>query len=642
MVTNAQNTSKSAGVLAVDSLNEAFKSARMQDPLKAYRAAKAALDLASELEYDLGEANALNNLGVYEKQKGNYDLALKLYQKSLNLYDSLEESEGTAKALSNIGNIYSMNGDFENALKYYLRAQKLFEIKGDLRRNMQIQNNIGNVYLEKGQDQIALKYYKSVLDLYQGINDESFLFEPYSNIGKVYFNKGQLDSAFYYFNLSLKKEKQLDNKFGIASAYVRIARLQNLRGNHLQALDASITAVDIAESVGSKPILMESYSTLAEVYLHLNDIQNSYVYMNRYHLIKDSLYNESTRTAIAELEKNIELEQKEKEISLLKKEAEIRELEMKNNQLYSYGGIILLILITALAVVAYSRFRQSKRAKFLLEKQNQQILDSKKKLEIQKLKLESWNQNITDSIEYAKSIQEGIMLKNSFQDNISDSFVLFQPKDIVSGDFYWYTKVGNCDIIALIDCTGHGVAGAFMTVIANSAMNQVVLEEGMTDPAAILTRLDEKVMDTLKQKQVTSKTHSMDVALCKIDHDQQELIFAGAKRPLYVVHLNELSELKGDKYTIGEYYKTPDKKFTNHVIPLQAGQYFYMTSDGYADQFGFETQKKYMSKRLKDLLTKIADKSMLEQHKSLNLEMQRWKGEMEQTDDMLVIGFKIG
>jgi len=623
-------------------LNELFKIQRTQSPIQAFSFAKNALELAQQLNYAKGEATAYNNLGVYYRQKGDYDEALNYFKLALNLCDSINEREGTAKALSNIGNIYSINSDFENALSYYLRAQAIFEEIQQPYRTMQIMNNIGNVYLEKGQELIALDYYLKVLESYKVFDDETIPMDPYSNIGKIYFNRQRYDSALYYFSKSLKKEQTADNKFGTASALVRIARLQNARGYYQQALEASLKAAEIAETVDSKPILMESYATLAEVYLRLDDIRNSYLYMNQYHLLKDSLFNENSRRAIAELEKNIEIEQKEKEISLLKKEAEIRVLEYKNGQLYGYGSVILSILLTALAVVVYSRFVQSRKAKRLLEAQNKEILNSKRTLEIQKQKLESWNQNITDSIEYAKSIQEGIMSKNSFQENIERSFVLFKPKDIVSGDFYWYSRKENCDILALIDCTGHGVAGAFMTVIANSTMNQIVNEQGITHPSEILKIMDLKVMEILKQKEVTTKNHSMDIALCKIDYKKQLVTYAGARRPLYIVENGGLTEIKGDKFTIGEYFNTPYKAFESTEIPLKPRQTFYLTSDGYPDQFGFETQKKYMTKRFKNLLVTIADKSMIEQHKSLVLEMQRWQGEMEQTDDMLVVGFGVG
>jgi Tfp pilus assembly protein PilF len=622
-------------------LNTLFKIQYRSQPAKSFEYANTALEISKRINFLQGEATAHNNLGVYYKQKGDYDKALSYYKMSFNLYDSLKDKEGIGKSLSNIGNIYSINEDFERALDYYTDAKQRFEELNDIPRLLRILNNIGNIYLDQGQEFQAEEYYRQVLSIYKQNPQQSSLFDPFSNIGKIYFNRLAYDSALFYFNKSLKKEEASDNKFGVSAALVKIARLHNARGSHLAAKNAALDAVDMAVGINAKPILLDAYSTLAEVYLHLDDLQNSYLYMNQYHTMNDSIYNESSRRAIAELEKSIELEQKEKEIVLLKKESEIKDLKYQNNQLFTYGAIGFSVLLLSLGIISFQKFKQSRKAKTLLEYQNQEILRSKQAIEIQKMKLESWNQNITDSIEYAKSIQEGIMNKNSFKENIPSSFVYYKPKDIVSGDFYWYSRQAGCDILALIDCTGHGVAGAFMTVIANATMNQIVNEEHEIDPHKILAKLDIKVMEILKQKEVTTSNHSMDVALCKIDYDRKVVTFSGAKRPLYVVEDNELKEFKGNNLTVGEYYNSPDKKFTFQEIDFERNQTFYLSSDGFADQFGINTQKKYLRKRFKSLLESISNKSLPEQGKSLELEMKRWQGEMEQTDDMLVIGFRV-
>ncbi|WMN13055.1 tetratricopeptide repeat protein [Marivirga salinae] len=622
-------------------LNNLFKIKYASEPTESFKYATSALEISRRINFLLGEATANNNLGVYHKQKGDYDQALRYFKESLNLYDSLKQKSGAAKALSNIGNIYSINQDFERALDYYTDAKIIFEQLNDSSRLLRILNNIGNIYLDNGQEKEAIDYYRRVLNIYQNSDDKSNLFDPFSNIGKIYFDQQEYDSALYYFNKSLKKEEAADNKFGIAGSLVKISRLHNARGNHIAARDAALDAVEIAQKINAKPILLDAYSTLAEVYLHLNDLENSYVYMNQYHIMNDSLFNEKSRRAIAELEKSIELEQKEKEIALLRKESEIKDLKYQNSRLYIYGSIAFSILLLALVITALLKIKQNRKAKSLLEYQNYEIRKSKRAIEIQKMKLESWNRNITDSIEYAKSIQEGIMNKNNFKENLSASFVYYKPKDIVSGDFYWYSRQEGCDILALIDCTGHGVAGAFMTVIANATMNQIVNEEKEIEPHKILTKLDIKVMEILKQKEVTTTNHSMDVALCKIDYVNKSVTFSGAKRPLYVVENNTLKEFKGNNFTVGEYFNTPDKKFTFQEIDIEENQTFYLSSDGFADQFGFNTQKKYLRKRFKTLLEGISNKSMPEQCKSLELEMKRWQGEMEQTDDMLVIGFRV-
>ncbi|WMN07246.1 tetratricopeptide repeat protein [Marivirga arenosa] len=635
----SQGENGSADSIEVIRLNNLFKLQYRSEPARSFEYANTALEISQRINFLSGEATAYNNLGVYYKQKGDYDKALKNYRLAFNLYESLNQKEGVAKSLSNIGNIYSINDDYEQALKYYTQARDIFSELNDQGKLLMILNNIGSIYLDNGQEMEAIHYYQQVLNIYNKNPHQSSLFDPFSNIGKVYFDRQEYDSALFYFNKSLKKEEADDNKFGIASALVKIARLHNARGSYLAAEGAGLDALDLADEINAKPILLDAYSTLAEVYLHLDDLENSYVYMNQYHIMSDSLFNESSRRAIAELEKAIELEQKEKEIALLKKESEIKDLQYKNSQLFNYSTVALSLLLLALAIISYLKFKQNRKAKSLLEYQNKQILESKKAIEVQKMKLESWNQNITDSIEYAKNLQEGIMNKNNFKENIPSSFVFYQPKDIVSGDFYWYARQSNYDILALIDCTGHGVAGAFMTVIANATMNQIVIDEKETDTHKILQKLDEKVREILKQKEVTTMNYSMDVSLCKIDYDKNILTFSGAKRPLYVVENNELKEFKGNSFTIGDYYNSPDKKFTFQEIDITDNQCFYLSSDGYADQFGMQTQKKYLRKRFKGLLENIASKSFSEQEKSLRKEMKRWQGEMEQTDDMLVIGF---
>lgn len=622
----------------VNRLNQLFKSTRTQAPIDAFEYAKNALALSKKLNYIEGEATALNNLGVYHKQKGDYDTSLQYYKDALHLYDSIDNKDGSAKALSNIGNIYSMNRDFENALDYYLRAQKIFKALNDTSHLTRIINNIGNVYLDIGQELEAVKYYKEVLSIFSNSRNPEELFDPYSNIGKVYFNKELYDSALYYFEKSLEYEVSTENKFGIAGTLVRIARLQNAQGNYGAALSAGEEAVAIASAVDSQPVLMDAYSTLAEVYLHLNDLRSSYLYMNQYHSIKDSLFNEKTRKSIAELERSIDLEQKEKEIALLRKEAEISQLKYQNSQILNAAAVLLSILLMLLAILVYLKFRQSKKAKALLEQQHEEILISKKAIELQKIKLESWNQNITDSIEYAKNIQDGIMNHHNFENNLPDSFIFYKPKDIVSGDFYWYSQLNDVDIVVLVDCTGHGVAGAFMTVIANSVLNQIVNEQEVTDPATILKMMDCKVMETLKQKEISTRNHSMDMSICKIDRKKGVLTYAGAKRPLYIISEGELKEIKGDKFTIGEYYGSPHKDFSNKEMKIHSKLKVYLSSDGFADQFGYSVEKKYMTSRFKNLLKTISEKNMKQQGLSLGLEMQRWQGEMEQTDDILVIG----
>jgi serine phosphatase RsbU (regulator of sigma subunit) len=257
------------------------------------------------------------------------------------------------------------------------------------------------------------------------------------------------------------------------------------------------------------------------------------------------------------------------------------------------------------------------------------------------LKLQLAYKEIKDSISYAKRIQESILpADDMITKTFGNSFVFYKPKDIVCGDFYWFAQKGDEAVIAAIDCTGHGVPGALMTVIGNSLLNQIVNFSDVTDPAKILTQLDRKLHETLKQHGGVVTNDGMDVAVCRYKVKKRELTFAGAKRPLYVFKQGELIEIKGDKSPIGSFGHDYNKLFSEHKITVNDNDTVYLFSDGLQDQFGGEDGKKFMIKRFRDLLNEIQNFSMKDQAKRIEKEISAWQKDYEQTDDMLLIGIR--
>ncbi len=266
-----------------------------------------------------------------------------------------------------------------------------------------------------------------------------------------------------------------------------------------------------------------------------------------------------------------------------------------------------------------------------------------KKIEKVNKELEATNRDLTDSINYAERIQRAMIPKPSDLENLlPQSFVLFKPRDIVSGDFYWYTEKSGKIIVAACDCTGHGVPGAFMSLISNELLNQVVNEEGYTQPDQILHRLDEEIKRVLQQKRKNRESlrEGMDLALCTIDYNKQELSFAGAYRPLVYVRSGHLREIKASPYPIGHFLNIK-KRFTTQNIKFKEGDVFYIFSDGYPDQFGGPKGKKYMTKRFKRLLSSISSYPPDQQKSLLKQELTEWQGDEPQVDDILVIGFRL-
>ncbi len=275
------------------------------------------------------------------------------------------------------------------------------------------------------------------------------------------------------------------------------------------------------------------------------------------------------------------------------------------------------------------------------EDMEQQVETRTRELVEKSLKLEIAYGEIRDSISYAKHIQEAILPSQDLIFEVfKQSFIYYKPKDIVSGDFYWFAQRGDQVIVAVVDCTGHGVPGALMTVIGSSLMNQIVNIMGITSPAEILQNLDARVIETLKQHGETSSNDGMDIALFRYDLKKKELSYAGAKRSLFLFRKNEHREFKGDKFPIGSTQYGLAKSFKEHVTSIQPGDVIYMFSDGYQDQFGGMAGKKFMLKRFKEMLVEIHQMKMNDQLLVLESENTKWTGNSEQTDDILVLGIR--
>ena len=309
-----------------------------------------------------------------------------------------------------------------------------------------------------------------------------------------------------------------------------------------------------------------------------------------------------------------------------------------------YLVLAVLALLAILAATIYSRYRTNQKINEKLEQKNKAINKAKEEIEMQKEVLQDKNLVITSSITYAKRIQEAILpTMDAIHSALPDSFIFFQPKDIVSGDFYWFNKKDNKIFIAAVDCTGHGVPGAFMSMIGNDLLNQIANIEDITNPGEMLNNLHREVQFALKQRDGLNENHDgMDIALCCIDYKKKELQFASANRVLYFFNeAGEFKELKGDKNAIGGMIHTSRRNYTCFTIPFEKGDCFYIYSDGIVDQFGGKDEKKYGYKRLKNFFSENQQFKMSRQKELLEKTMNSWVGALEQVDDILVIGVRL-
>ena len=293
------------------------------------------------------------------------------------------------------------------------------------------------------------------------------------------------------------------------------------------------------------------------------------------------------------------------------------------------------------------RERRLRYAKKILERQ---VLNRIKELEAEKEKLQEAyhdigdkNKSITDSIRYAKRLQKALLPTDAAMKQLfPQSFVFFKPKDIVSGDFYWVEQWGHHTLIAAVDCTGHGVPGAFMSIVGHNLLSQAVNVLGLSKPSLILNETNKQLSRKLNQNpdEVTVRD-GMDISLISINYTKGIIEFAGANKPLWILRNDEVIEIKGNKFPIGAYVGEELQKFTNHEWELQKGDYIYLFSDGYADQFGGPLGKKFKYKLLQKIILDNHKKPLIEQRNILEKTFEDWRGNIDQLDDVLVIGIRV-
>lgn len=603
---------------------------------KAEKYSEEALMLSEKINYKKGIGSASNFLGIINKEKGNYQQAIEYYFKALHIAEGLNFVNGIKSCYSNIGLLYLALNNYEDALKYLNKSLIINEkIKDDVGIG-NAYNNIGAVFNQQGETNKALEYYSKALEIRENIKDSLGLPESFNNMGMVYFNLGQYADALIWFQKALHTNQKL-NISTDPLPYINIANIYLKQKKYDDVPALLDNALEISIKLKKKKITEEIYKSYAEYFKSTGNDKKALEYYVLYTTTKDSLLNENNIKKTYQLQMQYEFDKKEAiaKVEQDKKNA-VALKEQQQQQIIVYltsGGLLVFLLLSVFIYRGYSQ---------------------KKKLN---LSLTYKNQEITDSINYAKKIQEAILpTEDEFKTAFPDSFILFKPKDIVSGDFYWIStnpkefpsidkEQGNNSwrvknpLVAAVDCTGHGVPGSLMSMMGNSLLNKIVDTHKISNPNEILNLLRTEIINSLKQHGENENKDGMDIALCTVYDDRIE--YAGANNPIYVIRKNgSLEEIKADKMPVG-YSGVELKPYTNHSVKMEQGDSFYIFTDGYADQFGGKDNKKFKYKQFKDLLVTINSKSMRSQKEILNETIENWKGTNEQTDDILVIGIRI-
>ena len=378
---------------------------------------------------------------------------------------------------------------------------------------------------------------------------------------------------------------------------------------------------------------MEIAKLISEVYTAKGDKNKSDRNLIEYYKIKDSISNSANAEDIMFKELNYENEKKESQLLAQQEKKELlHNEESKKQRLITYSVVAGLILIGIFAVFVFINLRRSRRANIIIAQQKSEV-------EAQKHLVEEKQNEILDSITYAKRLQEAILPPNEFvNSNLPDNFIYYQPKDIVAGDFYWAEKINDLFFIAAADSTGHGVPGALVSIVCSNALNRTIKEFKLTETGKILDKTRELVLETF-EKSTSEVKDGMDISLLCIDYKNKNIFWSGANNPLWYIQDNALKEIKADKQPIGK--SDYQKPFTTHQIEYKVNTTFYLFTDGLADQFGGPNGKKFKYKQFSDLLIKNNNLSQKQQADIINKSFLDWKGDLEQVDDVCVIGIKI-
>lgn len=582
------------------------------------------LELAERLNYRLGIANAYNGLGIVKEHRHDNSHAIEYLLKSYSIYQEINNKQGVALANKCIGKLYGEDGDYDKAVDYLYKALNLFTEQKDTNYIASCLLNLGGIYQLQGETSRALSHFFKVLELFKKMHNTDGIATALMCAGNSYLARGDYSEATFYLNQALAIFRTLQDMQGMASIYIGMGNILEQQKKYGEAIHYADSGLKVAKSIGALDDILNAEKSLSAIYKKTGDGKKSLQYLKAYVYTRDSSFTkQNTGTAIRQ-EMNFEFQKLE-----LAQQNENEKREMLNKEklrkkqlvIYFTGGILLLVAGGAALV-----YRSNERRK--------------KDLVIIALK----NKQISESLDYAMRIQAAALPKvEEIKKVFPESFVLFMPKDVVSGDFYFFVENEGKIFIAAADCTGHGVPGAFMSLICSEKLNDAVA--AASNPGEILKSVNKGLKSTLHQTDNEESTHDgMDIALSVITplNEGVKLSYAGANRPLWIIRKDAetVEELEPTKTTVGAFSKA-DQEYATNIVQLHQGDTFYLFTDGITDQFGGTDGKKLSAPAFRDAVLALKGKNMQEQEQMLKSFIMDWKGTYLQPDDILALGIRI-
>ena len=573
-------------------------------------------------------ARANYGLARYYILNNDYKTSTDLFFNVLKMFEELEDDYFVSLTYIQIGIVNYRLKNIAKAIEFFKKSLEI-STKNDLKKQIaSAYSSLGNIFSNQNNNDIAIEYYNRALKIYKQQKYDLEVAKILSNIGTIFSARNQLTEAQNYYKQALQVYLKFKRSNSTANCYINIG---NVAYNQNNFKDAEINYTQALKYVDENDLTIKEslFYNLGEVNFSLKNYDKAFKYQDSCITIKDSIYSHESIKSLNDM-------QTKYETTKTKLELEKKELEANNKQLIIYAAFGGCVLLLGGVFFIFRGLTKQRKANTLLEEKN--II-----IEEQKHIVEEKNKDIGDSIRYAKRIQEAILPPNKMWfDILPNSFVLYNPKDILSGDFYWLEQTDDYIFVAAADCTGHGVPGALMSIVNYNLLNKAVLEKNLTQPGQILDSVNYYLTHSLHQSfNESSIKDGMDISLLSINKKTNEVYFAGANNPIYIISKGVLQEIKSNKFPVGAFIEDNIQNFISTKLDVKPGDVIYLFTDGFADQFGGPKGKKFKYKQFTELLLNNCTMPLNEQCKILNQKFIEWKGDLEQVDDVCVIGIKI-
>lgn len=562
-----------------------------------------AYNLSKEIEYKKGIARSASNLSMVYETQSDYKKSLEYALEAEKVGSKIKDTFSIANAKLQIGNIYYNTGDLKKSKEFYWQAYNIGKVCSDNIIMGDALNSISNYYQGVDSVELALVYSKKSLEKYLSSKETGKICVTYLKIGILFFYAdNNPDSAKVYFKRAEESCLKYNDKLNLAITQIALSDVYKNENNYKMSEGYLVNSLKNIREFGDKANELKILSRISRVKYLQNNYKDAYSYLFSAYLLKDTVLNSEKTKEITTAKLSSEFE-KEKELIELKQKKEQEVLNAKIDKEHAIVKylIITAILLLSLAIVIFRIYRLKYKSEKIIEAKNKEIMDS---------------------IEYAKGIQQTILPKLPVHAN-----VLFKPKDIVSGDFYWYKKIGDVEYYAVADCTGHGVPGSLLSMLCTELLNSAVNNPNNTFPSNILSDVHKELKNRME---ILGRKDGMEISLISYDRRKKYLTYSGANRDLYIVRNYNLEVIKATKHGIGSEFNVDGSFGLYTTTVISKGDKVYLTTDGYVDQFGLKG-KKFGSKAFKGLIEMEPDIEMLQ--KTIEI----WQMDEEQTDDICVM-----